>query len=204
MEKVKMPERNLNIIILNPFFLLFLALIVAGSSCGDNYPVKTGKTSRDVPDQVLIRPKIFISENGKTTAILESNVVKIYAGGDSSYASLEDSIRISFFNNEGKHTSTLTALSGEIWGMYEDTDSLKAQGDVFVVSEERNASLKAPSIRWIASAQKIFGEGVVTIQSENGFEQGTGFIAKDDLTEYEFTGPVSGEVKGEDVKLPRR
>ena len=199
-----MPKLNLHITINNLFFLLFFALIVIGSSCGNDTPVKNKKSSHNVPDQVLKRSKIFISENGKTTAILESNVMKIFAGKDSSYASLEDSIRFLFYSTEGKHTSTLTALSGEIWGMYEDTDSLKAQGDVFVVSEERNASLKAESIRWIASAQKIFGEGVVTIQSENGFEQGTGFIAKDDLTEYEFTGPVSGEVRGEDAKLSDR
>jgi hypothetical protein len=39
----------------------------------------------------------------------------------------------------------------------------------------------------------IYGEGEVIIRTEEGYERGTGFVARDDLTEYEFTGPVYGD-----------
>ena len=186
-------------------YFLFLMLIILYVACGDESSIQSGKSSTDnEPDQILIKPHIFISENGMTSAILESNVVKIYEYEGYSYASLEDSIVISFFNKEGKHTTTLTAHYGEIWGLYENTDSLRVQGNVLLVSEERNASLKTESLHWIASISKVFADGLVTINSEDGYEQGTGFKASDDLSEYEFTGPVSGKIREEGFKLPDR
>jgi len=80
-------------------------------------------------------------------------------------------------------------------------DSLKAKGNVLIASVEKDATMRTESIRWKASSHKLYADEFVRITSENGFEQGIGFVAKDDLSEYEFTGPVSGEVRGEDFKL---
>jgi len=186
-------------------FFRGLILLLAGFavSCGEEASVGVPTpSSGHEPDQILTDTRIIISENGKTTAILEAHIVKIFE--DSSYTSLEDSLTIFFYNREGEHTTTLTAQNGEVWGLYENVDSLRASGDVRIVSEERSAWLNAPGIRWIASAGRVIGDGLVRINSENGYEEGTGFEAKDDLSEYEFTGPVSGEVRGEDIKLMDR
>ncbi|MCD6307809.1 MAG: hypothetical protein J7M24_02295, partial [Candidatus Latescibacteria bacterium] len=59
-------------------------------------------------------------------------------------------------------------------------------------------------IRWLVPDHRIFGEGLVRLQTDSGHEQGTGFIAKDDLSEYEFKGPVSGEVRSEEIGLENR
>ena len=61
--------------------------------------------------------------------------------------------------------------------------------------------MESDAIRWVAETHKIYAEGLVTILTEDGYEQGTGFVANDDLSEYEFTGPVTGEIRGENIKL---
>ena len=181
-------------------FFLFLILVILGVKCSDELSgIKKQFTSEVEPDRTLVNTRIVITENSITTAIIESQKVKIF--DDRNFTSLEDSVIIDFFNKEGEHVATLTALYGEVWGLNEKVDSLKARGDVVVVSEERNASMESDAIRWIATSRKIYGEGLVTITSENGFEQGTGFVANDDLTEYEFTGPVKGEVRGSDIEI---
>ncbi len=152
-----------------------------------------------VPDQVLYGTRITLTELGLTQAIIAANIVKIYE--DSSYASLEDSVHIDFFDEEGVHTSTLTADKGEIWGMYGEADSLRASGEVVIRSEEENALMEAPAIRWLTGEGTVYGVGTVKLTTENGFEQGVGFEAKDDLSEYRFRGPVSGEVRSEELNI---
>ena len=182
------------------FLLLLILLSILCAVCSKKSSVRSEKTTTDViPNQVLINPRIIITENGNTTAIIKSKIVKIFE--DSNFTSLEDSVNINFFNKAGEHTKTLTAHAGEVWGLYENVDSLKAKGNVLIVSVERDATMRTESIRWIASSHRVYGDGPVTITSEKGFEQGVGFVAKDDLSEYEFTGPVSGEFRGEDFRL---
>jgi len=141
----------------------------------------------------------FFKEDGNTGAIIEANFVKLYE--ENRYISFEDSVKIMLFDSNGKHSATLTSLTAEMWGLYESGDSLRAEGDVLIVSEEQNATLEAPAIRWIASEHKVYGEGLVIIRNEDGYEKGTGFQALDDLTEYEFTDSVSVEFHGKDIEL---
>ena len=179
--------------------LLYLMLIIFCAVCSNESSIRSKKSTGDIPDQILIDTRIILSEGGKTAAIIESKTVKIYE--DSSYSSLEDSVVIYFYDEDGKHTTTLTALSGEVWGLYENADSLKASGNVLIESTESEAAMEAPAILWIASLNKVFGKGLVRLTTENGFEQGPGFEAKDDLSEFEFKGPVTGEVREEGIKL---
>ena len=88
-----------------------------------------------------------------------------------------------------------------MWGLYESVDSLRARGNVVIVSDEENASMETEDIRWIASIHRIHADGLATIKTNQGFEQGTGFVANDDLSEFEFTGPVSGEFMGKEIQL---
>jgi len=174
-----------------------MAWVLLGLSCAEEPPPAAGGSPFPEPDQILKDTRMTLTESGRTVAILEAQIVKVYE--DSNYASLEDSVTVYFFDREGEHTTTLTASSGEIWGLYEKADSLKASGNAVVSSERNDAYLEAPAIRWIASLGMVYGEGTVRLNSENGYEEGTGFEAKDDLSEYRFRGPVSGEVRGKDA-----
>ena len=184
--------------VINSVFLIAGILIIFG--CEEKAPVRSYRAAGpDEPDQVLKDTRMVLTERDRTSAVIDANSVKIYEEKD--YASLEDSVVIFFYNNKGEHTTTLTAMKGGIWGVYDNADSLKASGDVVIRSEENNAFMEAPAIRWIAADSLVYGEGHVRLNSENGYEEGTGFEARDDLSEYRFRGPVSGEVRSDDVEI---
>jgi len=180
--------------------VILISVLLIFSGCGKEEPAMSFRAvGPEEPDQVLTETRMVLSERDHTSAVIDANTVKIYEARD--YASLEDSVVIFFYNNKGEHTTTLTAMKGEIWGVYDNADSLKATGDVVIRSEENNAFMEAPAIRWVAADSLVYGEGLVRLNSENGYEEGTGFEAKDDLSEYRFRGPVSGEVHGDDVEI---
>ena len=187
-----------------PFRTLFsFILLIMAAGCADDVPQRPGSPyGAEEPDQILTDTRMELTESGKTTAVIEARTVRIFE--DRNFASLEDSVKIEFFDKKGEHTTTMTARTGEIWGLYEETDSLRASGDVIVRAEENNAFLQAPAIRWIVSEGIVYGDGLVRLNSDNGYEEGTGFEARDDLSEYRFRGPVSGEVRGSGADVLRR
>ncbi len=158
--------------------------------------------SDNEPDQSFYKSRIIITENGMTSAIVEAESVSVYM--DSNSTSVTGGIRIDFFDNKGAHTSTLTAQSGEVWGLYEDVDSLKATGDIVIVSKDTEKRMEtASSLCWISSVRKIYADGLVKLITEDVVEQGINFEARDDLSEYRMDN-VSGVFEGGDINLPDR
>lgn len=177
---------------------LLMAVVCLVSGCGqEEQPMPPGASEQD-PDQVLIEPRIVIADGNIISSVISAQRIDIYERED--YAVLDDSVVVEFYNDRGDRTSTLNADQGQVWGLTSDNiHSLVATGNVQIESDDRNSSLDAPEIRWLAETNRIYGEGEVTIRTESGFERGTGFEANDDLTEYEFTGPVYGEFSGEEI-----
>ena len=180
----------------------YLPLLFAAAclfiGCGEEgKPLPPGHPEQS-PDQILVEPRIVIAEGGVIGTVISAKRIDIYERQN--YAVLQDSVMVEFYNDQGEHTTTMTADVGEVWGLNnEEINSMVASGNVRVQSEERNASLSAPGIRWMAETDLIYGEGEVIIRTEDGYERGTGFVAKDDLTEYEFTGPIYGEFSGDEI-----
>ena len=171
-------------------------MVIAG--CQEEKPRVTIKS--ELPDQQFINSRTIITDNGITSAILDANRVDVYENRN--YTVIRDSIRIDFFNKDGKRVSTLTAKNGEVWGLYEKVDSLKATGNVVIVSEERNAKMETPEILWVASTHRIFAD-MVRLSTEDAVEEGVKFEATDDLKSYTMKN-VSGEVQGRDIAIPER
>jgi LPS export ABC transporter protein LptC len=182
--------------------LLLIGLFTAGSlflcmmGCGGEAPepAEVPQAAVEEPDQVFLEPHMVITEGGVTKAILESGTVEVWE--DRNYTALKDSVRIRFFNEKGAQTSTLTSSSGEIWGLYEEVDSLHAAGDVLVRSFKRDVTLTSESLRWNRAAGLVYADDFAEIRTPQGYEQGYGFEAKDDLTEYQFRRQVRGEYHG--------
>jgi hypothetical protein len=156
------------------------------------------------PDQKFIQSRIVITENGVTYAVVEAESVKVYTDRD--FTSLEGGILIDFFDRDGEFVSTLTAKRGEVWGLYNEVDSLKAIDNVVIVSEENDKRLETPSfMNWVASTRTVYAEksSVVKLISGNSVEEGVNFVAKDDLSEYSMDN-VSGIIESNDINLPGR
>ncbi len=132
-------------------FLLIVLQLISGCE-EEQIPVRINYNQ---PDQEFKSSRIIITEKGITTAIVWAHRASVFE--DRNYTVIEDSIAIEFFNKEGKRVSTLTAMSGEVWGLFRKVDSLKAAGNVVIVSEQRNAKMETPGILWLASIHKVFG-----------------------------------------------
>ena len=184
------------------FTVLYILLIFLFGCEKEAQISRVSDISDNEPDQSFYNSRIIITENGMTSAIVEAESVSVYM--DSNFTSVDGGIRIDFFNNKGEHTSTLTAQSGDVWGLYEEVDSLKATGDIVIVSTDKEKRMEtASSLCWISSVRKIYADGLVKLISEDAVEQGINFEAKDDLSEYRMDN-VSGVFEGGDIKLPGR
>ena len=132
------------------------------------------------------------------------NVLKLELSlTDLKFPSIQDK---PFFNKKGEYVSTLTAQMGEVWGLYDEVDSLKARNDVVIVSAEKDKRLEtSSSLNWISSTRKIYADrdSLVKLVTGDAVEQGINFVANDDLSEYRMEN-VSGIFKGKDINLPGR
>jgi len=181
------------------WYMLTVITTIFLVACAEEPPVVQVRSN--LPDQQFTNSRIVITENGITSAIVAAKHVNVYE--DRNYTVVDDSIAIQFFNKEGKRVSTLTAKHGEVWGLYENVDSLKATGDVVIISDERNAKMETQDIRWIAATHKIYSDSRVRLSTEDAVEEGTGFEATDDLKTYTMKN-VTGEIQSESLKIPER
>ena len=177
-------------------FVQILALLSIG--CKEEIPLI--KEEEELPEQQFTHSRLIITENGITTAIVEAQHVDVYESQD--YTVVKDSIQIDFYNADGKHVSTLTAQNAEVWGLYEKVDSLKARGDVVIISEERNAKMETPEILWIATIHKVYAD-TVRLSTDDAVEEGVDFEADDDLKSYTMKN-VTGEIQDQDIDIPKR
>ena len=193
----RIPFMN-KLLILCHILLTLLLVITAGCEVEENTPAPVDYT---IPDQEFKDARIIITENGITSAIMAAKHVNVFE--DENYTVIEDSIAIEFFDKEGVRVSTLTARNGEIWGLYEQVDSLKATGNVLIISEERKAKLETESIRWSAKTHMIYADGWVRLSTEDAVQEGEKFVATDDLKEYSMEN-VTGSIRREGISIPER
>ena len=189
---------------LNVGLRVCLALVLVAGMCAFGCAEDTSSTvsrphTEDEPDQIFIEPHMVVTENGITSAVMEARTVRVFE--ERNYTSLEDSVRILFFDDSGEHTTTLTADFGNVFGLYTNVDSLSASGNVVIVSIEQDITMETEDIHWNKTTNKVHADGFAVIRSRHGFEQGYGFVANDDLSEYEFRGEVSGEYSEKEIDI---
>jgi len=180
----------------------FVAAAVFGGCGGNTGTPRTEAVQDREPDQMFLKSRIVITENGLTGAVVEAESVSVEL--DKRYTAIGGGIKLDLYNKNGEHTSTLTAKHGDMWGLFEAVDSLKASGDVVVVSNDGTKRLETASgLCWVAETRMVYADGLVKLTSEEAVEQGINFVAKDDLSEYRMDN-VSGRFEGTGIKPPGR
>ena len=182
-------------------FTVFVVIMVLAGCSSDEEAIIQRTIGDTEPDQRLVSPRIVITENGQTSGIVTADSLAVIEKSD--YTTLDGHVYMKFFNREGVHTTTLTARHGRLWGLYEHVDSLRATGNVIVVSREREERLETEELRWIFQERNVYADGFVKITTKDGFEQGYGLVATEDLSSYSLR-EVSGEVRGSDFILPEK
>ena len=150
--------------------LLVFLLLTAACTTTEDHEVPTSKTE-ELPDQESWNSKIILSEEGIVRCIIHAGHLQQFEAGE--IAKIDEGMKVDFFDEEGAHTSQLTAREGEV---HQKTKDLEATGDVVIISED-GVRLRTDHIRWDNARQKILAPGEVTLSTDQGTETGVGLEA---------------------------
>jgi LPS export ABC transporter protein LptC len=100
-------------------------------------------------------------------------------------------VRIEFFDKEGKRFSTLVAKTGRV---HQRTNDLEARGNV-VVTTESGIRMETDSLRWQNTAGKIVSDGFVKVTRQHDVVTGYGFESDPSLDHFHLRREVRAEVR---------
>ncbi len=169
------------------FILLLIALFI--NSCKEKIKptIINAKIEGVYPTQESWNSRITFTREGKVLAILEVKHLLIY--DDRKETLLEDGIKVDFYDEEQKHTTTLTANKGQVNDITKD---LAAYGNVVVVNSEDGTTLKTERLFWKNNTQKIETDAYVEIDSPKEKIRGNGLISDQNLKNYKIIN-VTGQ-----------
>ncbi len=105
-------------------------------------------------------------------------------------------VRIEFFDKEGKKFSTLVAKQGRV---HQRTNDLEARGNV-VVTTESGIRMETDSLRWQNRAGKILSDGFVKVTRKHDVVTGYGFESDPNLDHFHIRHEVRAEVRDLEAK----
>jgi len=164
--------------------VLGLFMVVTGS-CRRKVQEKqilAPESVRKTPSQEMWKSNIRISKNGNSQAIISYGYMVEYDGQKKAF--FDKGVQVDFFDEFGKHTSTLTSLRGEY---NKALNNVIGKGNVVVVSDS-GYQLLTDQIRWDNLKEKIISDTSVifiTPDSDTLFGEG-GFESNADLTDQKF------------------
>lgn len=166
------------------FYILFLSggLLLQCAQDAEKTPLKA-QTTQDYPDQETWNATSSLTRAGKKVGIIKAGVIKKYR--KKSVTLLSDSIRVDFFDKEGRHTSVLTSLGGEVFDVKQD---MVAYGNVVVVSDS-GITLHTDTLYWDNKRQKVISKIPVVFTTLTDTLYGDSFESDPDLTNYQITNP---------------
>lgn len=170
------------------FLLALISLSLFTSSCKEKIKpsIINAKIEGGYPTQESWNARITFTREGALLAILEVKHLLIYEDRKETY--LEDGLKVNFYNEEQKHTTTLTASRGRVNDITKD---LSAYGNVIVISED-GTTLKTEKLYWKNETQKIETDAYVEIDSPREKIRGTGLISDQSLKNYKILN-VTGQ-----------
>ena len=158
---------------------LFTWIFIHGCSKEKIKPtVNTAIKLEEIPDQESWNSTVFFTDSGKTKAILYAGHLRVFINKNETL--LDSSLKIDFFNNIGKHTSTLTAKRGRV---DENTDNLFAYDSVVAINDS-GIVVSSDEMMWRNKDKKIVSDKFVTIVSPKEKIEGYGFESDQSLKNY--------------------
>ena len=119
---------------------------------------------------------------------------KMYARSAATYRSrntvIASAVRIDFFGDDGKRSSTLTAREGE---MNDLTRDMTARGDVVIQTTE-GTRMTTSQLRFLNKSQRIRTESFVRVDRRGDVLTGWGFESDPDLKDFQFKRQVKATV----------
>ncbi len=162
----------------NFFYLLIVFVLING--CGEEKlkpKIASSLQTTEIPVQESWDSQILFSENGKLKAILYADHIRSY---ESKKMKLLDGVKIKFYNEDEKVSSTLTSKHGRINDITKDMFAI----DSVVAVSDSGVVLKTEELVWKNRSKKIKTDKFVTIIDKNEKIQGYGFESDQNLNNY--------------------
>lgn len=165
---------------------MLLAGLVAG--CHKDTPSTPSGEEVRIPDQEARDFTLTESSEGRKSWTLWSSYAAMY--NDRNLVDAR-TVRIDFFDREGKKNSTLTADQGLV---YQRTNDLEARGKVRVTTES-GVTLETDSLRWQNARGKIVSDAFVRVTRNGDVVTGYGFESDATLEHFHLAREVRAEVQ---------
>ncbi|HLP16249.1 MAG TPA: LPS export ABC transporter periplasmic protein LptC [Bacteroidota bacterium] len=161
--------------------VIVLMLAACAGGCEEKIkPSLSGLSSSSMPSQESWNTTVTFTDTGVVKAILRTGHLAMY---DTSRTTLLDSnVRVDFFDERGRHSSTLTSRAGSV---DESTNNLEASGNV-VVTSDSGVTVRTEKMKWDNARQRILSDEFVRITSPKEQLQGRGFESDQNLRNYKI------------------
>lgn len=168
---------------------LLLLVLVLLNACGDEGKVMPSVTGtglpEEAPSQVSYNTEMKFTNEGKMRALLHAGRIRNYE--TRRYILLDSSVRVDFFDREGKHSSVLRARRARINDL---SKNMTAYDSVLIVSDS-GTTVITDSLEWLNATQMVRSDAFVTIKEKNGrTTSGHGFQSDQSLTNYSIARPT--------------
>ncbi|HCZ37797.1 MAG TPA: LPS export ABC transporter periplasmic protein LptC [Cytophagales bacterium] len=161
--------------------ILFLVGILMLSACSTSET--TVPVEYEGPLSEAENVKMQYAEKDRVKVILTAAKILEFANGDEEFP---EGIFIEFYDELGNKTSTLRANDAYF---FKQENKWRGRGNVEVINTQKQEQLNTEELFWTPTDKKIFTEKFVTIKLQSEVLYGTGFEAKEDLSDYRIKDP---------------
>jgi len=159
---------------------MFLVAFISFVSCSEEKvkpKIEESKIQGEIPIHESWNSKIVFSREGKLKAILYANHLKKY---ELQKITFLEGVRVDFYNNAQKKTTTLTSKYGKVDDSTMDMYAI----DSVVAVNDSGTVLKTSQLMWRNKDQKILTDKFVSIKSKEEIIEGYGFESDQHLNNY--------------------
>ena len=174
----------------SPWFAAALAWVVVlgASGCGGSPQMSAVPTAGDLPDQQVSDFEAQETDQGALQW-------KMYARSAATYRArntvIARGLRIDFFDDKAKRSSTLTAREGE---MNDLTHDMTAKGNVVIQTTE-GTRMTTDMLHFANKTQRIQTESFVRVDRHGDVLTGWGFESDPNLKDFQFKRQVRATVQ---------
>lgn len=165
-----------------------LMLAAAMGGCGRSTGSVPGASTAQLPDQEVSDFVMTETDAGAQQWTLHARSAAIYNARSVVHAL---GVRIDFFDEQGKRSSTLTAREGE---MHQGRRDMVARGDVVLQTAE-GTRMSTEELQFLNRQQRIVSNVFVRVERHGDVLTGIGFESDPELRHFEFKRQVQAVVR---------
>ena len=169
-----------------------LALLLAAAGCGERVnPSVVPLPAAALPSQESWRSTVTFTDSARVKAVLWAGHIAEFQA--ERVTLLDDSVHVDFYDEEGRHTSLLTARRGKV---NDATQDFEADDSVVVVSDS-GSTMKTDRLYWTNADRTIHTDAFVDITSPTEHITGKGMVSDQDLKNYRIFRVTGEAVRGD-------